>query len=97
MTDREKVIDRKMIELKPCPFCKGKAHFRGRQLHYFGQNYYGDRKIRYGVYVYCGSCKARGGLSAATVIFKGSVFTKEDKAWLEEEAARLWNERQECK
>ena len=84
-----------MIELSPCPFCGGKAHLKGKVIRFFGQNYYGDKKIRYGMYGYCGRCKARGGLFAATLVLKGGRFTPDDKNWLGENAIKLWEVRNE--
>lgn len=50
-------------KLKPCPFCGGKGHISSREILYLGQNYFGAKKIKMGVQVICGRCKARGGLA----------------------------------
>ena len=49
-----------MTELKSCPFCggKGKVSFKG--YLFIGQNYRGDKKIRYRVQVICNKCRSRG-------------------------------------
>lgn len=49
-------------ELKPCPFCGGTARISFRQGRYFGQNYFGNKKLQYHVQVICNRCKARGRL-----------------------------------
>ena len=48
------------MELKPCPFCGGKAKVSFRNHAYKGQNYLGDKKLKYRVQVICSRCKSRG-------------------------------------
>lgn len=48
-----------MFDLK-CPFCGGEGHGKFRQHRFYGQNYAGDKKISYRVYVKCGRCHAEG-------------------------------------
>lgn len=79
-------------ELKPCPFCGGKGRVSGREIRYFGQNDYGAKKIRYGVQVICGRCKARGPLVTETVVLGyggDNVLTETERA------IELWNGRSE--
>ena len=47
-------------ELKPCPFCGGKAKVSFRNHAYKGQNYFGDKELKYRVQVICNRCKSRG-------------------------------------
>lgn len=49
-----------MIKLKPCPFCGGKARVSFRDVKFGGQNYDGDRKIKYRIQVICNKCRSRG-------------------------------------
>ena len=49
-----------MIKLKPCPFCRGNARVSSRDVKFGGQNYNGDRKIKYRIQVICNKCHARG-------------------------------------
>ena len=81
-----------MNNLKPCPFCGGGARLSQRQMRFFGQNYIGQKKIKYGEQVICGRCHARGTLFSRIVIFP----SKDHQAafrWLEESAAEAWNRR----
>lgn len=80
-------------ELKPCPFCGGNGHLSEREIRFIGRNFFGSKKIRMGVQVICGRCKARGGVATGTVIY-GSL--SEQRSYLEplrEEAIAYWNER----
>ena len=47
-------------ELKPCPFCGGKARISFLQTAFAGINGFGDKKIKYRVQVICNKCHARG-------------------------------------
>ena len=49
-----------MNDLKPCPFCGGKARVSFRDVKFGGQNYDGDRKIKYRIQVICNKCRSRG-------------------------------------
>lgn len=49
-----------MEELKPCPFCGGKAKISFRQGQFFGWNDFGDVKMRYRLQVICNRCHSRG-------------------------------------
>ena len=49
-----------MTELKPCPFCGGKAKIHYRQYKFFGQNDFGNKKLKYIVQVFCNKCNSRG-------------------------------------
>ena len=54
------IIPKVQIELKPCPFCGGKANYSFLDHSYGGQNCLGDKKIKYRVQVICGKCHSRG-------------------------------------
>ena len=47
-------------KIRPCPFCGGKAQISYRDVKFGGQNYLGDRKVKYRVQVICSRCKSRG-------------------------------------
>ena len=47
-------------ELKPCPFCGGKAKISYIQESFLGWNGYGDKKIKYRVHIICNKCHAKG-------------------------------------
>ena len=47
-------------ELKPCPFCGGKARISFLQTAFAGWNGFGDKKIKYRVQIICNKCHARG-------------------------------------
>ena len=79
-----------MGKLKPCPFCGGKAKISVRQMEYYGQTYYGDKKIRYGAQAICCSCHARGPLSSMTAISDGEGFKVVRNALIRN-AANDWN------
>lgn len=49
-----------MAELKPCPFCGGKAKISFKNYRFCGQNFKGDKKISYRVQVICNKCRSRG-------------------------------------
>lgn len=49
-----------MVELKPCPFCGGKARISFKDHRFYGQNYIGDKKLSYRVQVICNKCRSRG-------------------------------------
>lgn len=80
------------MNLKPCQFCGGKAKNVRRQMRFLGQNYIGQKKIRYGQQVMCRRCHARGPLFSRVVIFP-SAEHKAEFDWLEEQAAEAWNRR----
>ena len=48
------------MELKPCPFCGGKARLSFKDVEFAGQNCYGDKKVRYRFQVICNKCHSRG-------------------------------------
>lgn len=48
------------IELKPCPFCGGNAKVNARQAKFCGQNYIGNKKISWQIYIKCTKCHGRG-------------------------------------
>ena len=49
-----------MSELKPCPFCGGKARLSFKDAEFGGKNYRGDRKVKYRFQVICNKCYSRG-------------------------------------
>lgn len=80
-------------ELKPCPFCGGKGHVSMREIRYLGRNE-GGKKIKMGIQVICGRCKARGSLVSAVLIF--GVYDPSMVRYikeLKEKAVELWNRR----
>ena len=48
------------MELKPCPFCGGKAKVSFKDYRFGGQNCIGDKKLSYRVQVICNKCRSRG-------------------------------------
>lgn len=48
------------IKLKPCPFCGGKARISFCDYKFIGQNFKGDKKIKYRVQAICNKCYSRG-------------------------------------
>lgn len=46
--------------LKPCPFCGGKAKLMARQQRFCGKTYGGKTFIRWAVYIKCNRCHSRG-------------------------------------
>lgn len=50
----------KQTELKPCPFCGGKAKVSFRDYRFCGYSDRVDRKICYRVQVICNKCRSRG-------------------------------------
>lgn len=49
-----------MAELKPCPFCGGKAKVLFKDHRFIGYNGLGDKKVSYRVQVICNKCRSRG-------------------------------------
>ena len=82
-----------MVDLKRCPFCGGKGHISSREIRYIGQNYFGAKKIKMGVQVICGRCKARGGLTTGEVIYASHQEQREGLEPLENGAIEAWNRR----
>lgn len=82
-----------MNRLKPCPFCGGKGHISSREIRYIGQNCFGAKKIKTGVQVICGRCKARGGVVTGEVIYASCQEQRKCLEPLEHEAIEAWNRR----
>ena len=80
-----------MAELKPCPFCGGKAIFKTTALHTSGDN------IGYDFAISCFGCDATLRAARGTAYLKlqpdGSAIVTNGKAL--EIAAREWNRRAE--
>lgn len=49
-----------MLEIKPCPFCGGKAKINARQSGFHGRNFEGNKKISWTIYIKCNKCHSRG-------------------------------------
>ena len=81
-----------MEELKRCPFCGGKAQFSHREMRFFGQNFYGAKKIKFGGQVICNRCKARGPLFTRVILI-GTPSAQDGFAWLADESEKAWNRR----
>lgn len=81
-----------MTELKPCPFCGGKAHISEREMRYYGINDFGCRKIKFGAQAMCNKCRARGGVVTA-IIITDRKDTNEQFDKLDERAIEAWNRR----
>ena len=47
-------------QLKPCPFCGGRGKVSFKYYAFIGQNYIGDKKVKYRVQVICNKCRSRG-------------------------------------
>lgn len=74
------------------PFCEGKAKIVRRQMRFLGQNYVGQKKIKYGIQAMCQRCHARGSLYSRVVIYP-SLEYQAAFDWLEEKATEAWNRR----
>lgn len=83
------------IKLKPCPFCGGNGHISTREIKFIGQNCLGAKKIRSGVQVICGRCKARGGLAVGEVIYGNWADQEKMLEPLRTVAIEAWNRRVE--
>lgn len=85
------------MELKPCPFCGGKAKISYREMRFVAQNDVGNKKVRIGMKAICNRCKARGPLFAGVVIDPWTQAGKNTEAykWLLKQAAEAWNRRAE--
>ena len=81
-----------MAELKPCPFCGGKAKVSYRQYRFKGQYDDGTKRIKFAFYGICNRCKATGG-TVTGEIHCGLVRSRDDFRFYEELAAEAWNGR----
>lgn len=79
-------------EISNCPFCGHSAKVDYHQLRYYGINVYGQRKIRFGFYVRCKRCLARGPVKTATLITYSREF-KMQEANMKIDAIKAWNGR----
>ena len=81
-----------LIDIRNCPFCKGKAHVSVRQTAFLGYaEWPGNKKIKYAAQVICNKCKARGPVVTDTLI-TGLGFW-EQLGELQSEAINEWNRR----
>lgn len=81
------------MELKPCPWCNGRAGIVSRQMQFLGQNYYGNKKIRYAANGKCYKCHARGPVVTAVIITDKRETNSELDA-LYRRAEDAWNRRE---
>ena len=83
-----------VMELKPCPFCGGKAKISTRDVRFIGWNAAGgSKKIKCAAQVICNICKARGPVFTAALINPYDRVCQESEAykWMVGEAAEAWN------
>ena len=74
-----------------CPFCRCDARVVLKQLRFLGWNTAGTRKkIRYGAYVTCNRCKARGPIVADNVVF-GDGNERTIMGQIKEKAIKKWD------
>ena len=87
--------DGEEIEVKPCPYCGGEGFGKSKELRYIGFNKItAEKRTRLGAYIYCGRCKARGGLAATTIDYTpGDSHKKCTYEFLLSEAIKNWNRR----
>lgn len=91
-----------MSELKPCPFCGGKAKLSAKDHLFGGYNGIGQSRREYLIRAICNKCKARGkpiatGWVNCMYSHRNSAFTSEqDKDTIkiaEAKAVEAWNRR----
>lgn len=80
------------IDLKPCPFCGGKARISHREYRYKGINGYGVKLIKTAFYGMCNKCKATGSKIFEDIHYwNGNTGEEIEKASIK--AAKAWNRR----
>ena len=83
-----------MAVLSPCPFCGGKPNLMLKKDRFFGYYEDGDKELLVRAYVYCGKCRARGGVvSVRTRTDSIGCMSPDAQRKLREEAAVAWNRR----
>ena len=98
------------MNLKPCPFCGGKARLSFKDVEFGGENFYGDKKLKYRFQVICNICHSRGkpvkteflinpnpwvsGYANRKGYTPNDGMTEMLKPWAEE-AVKAWNRRAE--
>ena len=81
-------------EIKPCPFCGGKAKVSFKKSDYMGQNVYGDVNLKYRVQVICNRCHARGRpIKTDWMINPSPTNRPNDFTEYVEKAIRSWEDR----
>ena len=85
-------------EIKPCPFCGGKAKVSYRKADFMGQNVFGDVKLKYRVQVICNRCHGRGRpVKTGWMINPRPITKPEDFTEYVRKAVTGWNDRKEVK
>lgn len=95
-----------MSDIRRCPFCGGKASVNARQSGFHGENFDGNKKISWTLYVMCNRCKARGKpIKTKPILYDGYCGTfwnykrgskrsaDEEFKPYEEKAIEAWNKR----
>lgn len=75
-----------------CPFCGGNSRITMHEIRYYGQNYFGYKKIKFGAQAICNKCHARGGVVTA-IIITGCNTTKAELDNLKTRAISAWDKR----
>ena len=70
-----------MTELKPCPFCGGKAKLSFADVEFGGRNYNGEKKTKYRFMVICNRCHARGKPVKTDFLINANPWRSEWSGW----------------
>ena len=86
-----------MEELKPCPFCGGKAKVMAREKKFFGWRGNGLKVKSYFAYCACNRCRARGNpVSTSPSSEEPITYTGKYRKWFLpyiDRAVEAWNRR----